>query len=107
MSAVAGRREVRVKADTTYKMDALDDIDAEDVSGVGAFHPLPSRVDAGIAANQASFVPDQAVRIARAGLERDGLQELAGFAVVLVHAHSSFSVGGAVVAVHHPDTALV
>src|SRR3970040_2241250 len=51
--------------------DALDDLYAEDVTGVRTFIGLPSRVDPGVAADEASLVPHQPVRVARPGRKID------------------------------------
>src|SRR3954471_18562815 len=84
-----------------------DDLDTEDVAGVRTLHALPSRVYAGIAADQPSVVPHQAVRVARSGFEHDGHQALAGFAVVLVQTGIPLGVARAVVAGHDPDIVFV
>src|SRR6185295_2918311 len=85
----------------------LDDLNLEDITGVRALHALPSRVDAGIAADELSVVPDQAVRIARTGRKIHGHQELARLAVVLVQTGLPLGVAGAVIPGHDPDIVLV
>ena len=42
----------------------LDDVDAEDVTAVWTLQAFPSRVDASIAADQATVVPHEPVRVA-------------------------------------------
>ena len=106
----SGRGTQRLSLDhqvATAICAVLDDLDAEDVTGVRTLQALPSRVDAGIAADESSVVPLQPVRVARSGRKIDRHQKLTGLAVILVQAGFPLGVAGAVVAGHDPDVALV